>query len=329
MKKGLRLVDGKPSVAALIKRAAGLLAEAKNLADVVEARDAAALTLEFAALAREYRLQQGDAGQAHADAWVLLQRATRRLGEMTSKLPHGKAGRPKTTAEVIGTDHGQISKSARLREIGISKMEARRAEAVAALPPKEFESRLEVGEKKIIARATGGGISSASAAAEYDGDSYGTPAKYVEPGRRVMGGIDFDPASNARAANVIRAKRYCTKEDSGLLVPWVADSIWLNPPYSKGLIEAFVKKFCDELALEHFDTAIVLVNSSTETDWYQSLLGACDAICLPDHRIAFELDGVAIDQNRYAQTFFYVGDAIDAFEREYSQFGKILFPRAA
>jgi ParB family chromosome partitioning protein len=57
-----------------------------------------------------------------------------------------------------------------------------------------------------------------------------TPPELVEPARAVMGGIDLDPASSARANDVVRARQHYTRRDDGLSKPWRADRVFLNPP---------------------------------------------------------------------------------------------------
>jgi hypothetical protein len=50
-----------------------------------------------------------------------------------------------------------------------------------------------------------------------------TPSRYVDAGRRVLGAIDLDPASCARANETVKASIYWTKADDGLKQPW---NIW-------------------------------------------------------------------------------------------------------
>jgi hypothetical protein len=66
-----------------------------------------------------------------------------------------------------------------------------------------------------------------------------TPALIVDAARRLMGGIDLDPASCALANETVKAARYYTRDDDGLTKPW-RGRIFLNPP--GGLIKVPGKK---------------------------------------------------------------------------------------
>lgn len=55
------------------------------------------------------------------------------------------------------------------------------------------------------------------------------------------------------------------------------------------------------------EQAINLVPSYTGEKWYQNLLKTASAICLPNHRIEFLLDGKFQTAPRMASTFFYFG----------------------
>src|SRR5262249_56141272 len=57
-----------------------------------------------------------------------------------------------------------------------------------------------------------------------------TPARYIELAREVLGEIDLDPASSAKAQEIVKAQRYFTLEQDGLIRPWHG-RVWLNPPY--------------------------------------------------------------------------------------------------
>jgi hypothetical protein len=58
----------------------------------------------------------------------------------------------------------------------------------------------------------------------------GTPPEVIAYARYVMGDIDLDPASSLFwNHHLVKAKRYFTKEEDGLVQPW-SGRIFLNPP---------------------------------------------------------------------------------------------------
>lgn len=59
---------------------------------------------------------------------------------------------------------------------------------------------------------------------------YFTPPYVIEAARATMGGIDLDPASCAKANEIVRADKFFTKEDNGLSHQW-AGNVWMNHPF--------------------------------------------------------------------------------------------------
>lgn len=138
-------------------------------------------------------------------------------------------------------------------------------------------------------------------------DEYQTPRKYVEAARLVMGTIDLDPASSAINSKRLQISSHYTKENSAFESKWFGN-VWLNPPYSKPNLTKFTNQVINSYVVRsEIDQLIYLIPSSTSEKWYQSCLKYASAICLPDHRIDFLLNGVYQTAPRMSNTFFYFG----------------------
>jgi hypothetical protein len=313
-----------PKIASVeaVARAVELLAKSEDLGDVLEIRDQA---IAMAA----YNKQKADSAEAQAIAWKIQKLAERRFGELSAALQKAKPG-PQPSSEIVpdpDLSPPPVPKKKVLADLGVTPAQAARYERAAQIPEAEHKARIDHGAERLRKGKSAKNPDSTTSASDYSSDEWCTPAPYIEAARAVFGGaIDLDPASNALGQNVVHATHWYHKGDSGLIIPWEAGSVWLNPPYSRTLCPAFIEKCCVEFAAGRFDQGIVLTNSSTETGWYQTLLKSCSAICLPSERIAFELQGRAVEDNRNAQTFFYLGDKLQAFHREFSKFGEILAP---
>jgi hypothetical protein len=76
-----------------------------------------------------------------------------------------------------------------------------------------------------------------------------TPARFIDLARKVMGGIDLDPASSDIAQETVQATTYFTKDDDGLSREW-AGKVWLNPPYAELRLRWCLKKLLRQLGLK-------------------------------------------------------------------------------
>lgn len=156
-----------------------------------------------------------------------------------------------------------------------------------------------------------------------ESDEWYTPQKYIKSARLVMGSIDVDPCTCEFAQTRVKAATYYTAEHNGLDKVWFGN-IWLNPPYSE------TGKWIDKLKFwlcYQFD-AIVLVNSKTETEWYQWCLENCRAFCLVKGRIQFEKEDGVKGTGRSGSTFFYFSNTIHGdiiFRNEFEKYGKVFW----
>ena len=144
-----------------------------------------------------------------------------------------------------------------------------------------------------------------------DSDSWYTPKRYIDAARDVLDGIELDPFSSVFANNLVRADRFFDVEHSAFAQDWRSPdgspvSVWMNPPYSSGLINRAISHFVQQYKNGDIKSAIVLTNNSTETKWFAELRSQCSAICFTNHRISFEShDGKNMSTNTRGQVFFY------------------------
>lgn len=157
-----------------------------------------------------------------------------------------------------------------------------------------------------------------------DRNEWYTPELYLRTVNEVIGGIEFDPYSDEVANRTVKAKEFFTKE-TPIHAPWPqVRTVWMNPPFGRGLIDMCVDRFLVEYFRQNFE-AIVLTNNATETQWFQELLACATSICLTNHRIAFvSTDGKKVSGNTRGQTFFYFGNEPDCFKYFFKEFGSVL-----
>jgi len=142
-----------------------------------------------------------------------------------------------------------------------------------------------------------------------------TPEDWIKRARSAMGGtIDVDPASCEFAQRTVQATEWFDRERDGLAHPW-RGNVWLNPPYSGGLIEPFIKKLVAER--NNFAQAIVLVHSLTDTTWFHTLCSIADAIAFTKDRIYFYNKDGEQPSPRYGSALVYIGDRPEEFAKEF------------
>ena len=113
-------------------------------------------------------------------------------------------------------------------------------------------------------------------------DEWYTPKEIIE----ALGSFDLDPcAPEKRLWNT--AKHHYTKQDDGLSKEWFG-RVWLNPPYSRPLIEKFVKKLAD-----HGNGIALLFNRCDSKLFHEQVFDRAKAIMFLRGRIRFyRQDGI-------------------------------------
>jgi ParB family chromosome partitioning protein len=156
-------------------------------------------------------------------------------------------------------------------------------------------------------------------------EDWHTPAALVERVRLVLRTIDLDPASNRKAQEIIKAKRYYTMSDDGLNHKW-SGQVWMNPPYSRDKVSAFTNKLGLEYVAGNVTEAICLVSAYTDAQWFQRLAACSAAICFPKSRVKFIAPKNRIAQPTQGQAFMYLGRRVARFQKHFTDVGTIVVP---
>jgi hypothetical protein len=147
-----------------------------------------------------------------------------------------------------------------------------------------------------------------------------TPPIYLDAAREVLGTIDLDPASSEIAQARVQAESFFTAEENGLLHDW-SGKVWMNPPYTAGLVDEFLEKLCQHYEANEVTEAIVLVNNATETRWFQGAAKTAAAICFPSSRIRFLDPEGNPGAPLQGQAFIYFGSDAQTFCDVFNEFG--------
>jgi len=205
--------------------------------------------------------------------------------------------------------------------LGWSPAKVAQAEVVRKEDPEKW-SEVKAGTKTVGAAYTE--VKKPHVANNSGENEWYTPPKYTEAAKRVMGGIDLDPASNSVANEFVKADAFYTKEDDGLTKPWYG-RVWLNPPYAQPLIAQFAEAVVVKFSSAEFEQAVVLVNNATDTKWLQSMMKECSAACFLEGRIRY-LDKTGEPKNSpiQGQVALYFGEDIQRFTDEFGAFGVVM-----
>ena len=236
----------------------------------------------------------------------------------------------KVAAKAAGVSHDTYAKGKKVIERGVPELaqavrdgdaSIHAAAQVADLSPNEQREAVSSGTVKQVAKAQQSRRKGASGSSEWY-----TPDWCLSAAREVLGDFDLDPASCTLAQKRVRAKTYYDKDQDGLSQPW-AGTVWLNPPFTRGLMPKFVDKLVAEVDAGNVTAAILLTNSETETAWFQAAASKASRLCFPCSRIRF-LRGAAGTQSspQMGQTLFYFGSDCERFAEVFRELGVVMTP---
>ncbi len=296
---------------ALIDRASTRLSEARNSAEVLEARAVAQSALHYAKITKA-------ANETQADCLRMIVRAEMRMadeidrGQEEGHIQGAHAGvqsSDRANLEEVGVDKRRLSEWRQIRDAGEDVVEST---IQRALDEGRAPSKNEINVAVFHHRTNGTGL-----------NEWYTPPEYIESAREVLGDIDLDPASNALAQETVRAQTFFTEDDNGLEKVW-SGRLWLNPPYSQPLISQFCEKLTNELTNGAVSAAITLTHNYTDTNWFHILAGHANAFCFKRGRIRFINQNGELASPTQGQVFCYFGSDALRFAQHFSKHGAVL-----
>ena len=124
-----------------------------------------------------------------------------------------------------------------------SKDQVKRQRKLAAVPDEVVETVFQEAAEQGVVPSERDLIEAAKPSdTRFPGDAdhsneYYTPSEILKPARLAMGGhFDLDPASCREANEVVHARQFYTTLTDGLSQDWKGERVWLNPPYSGGVL---------------------------------------------------------------------------------------------
>ena len=151
-----------------------------------------------------------------------------------------------------------------------------------------------------------------------------TPVAVLALARRILGGIDLDPASDAQAQRTVQAARWYGPLDDGLRQPWQG-RVWCNPPYGRE-IGPWVRRFADAAAAGEMTAGLLLVPARTDTRWWLAVSHL--PLCAWTGRLAF-IGQPKGGRAPFPSALVYAGRNPDRFAEILAPHGTIYRPATA
>lgn len=150
---------------------------------------------------------------------------------------------------------------------------------------------------------------------------YYTPPEIIEAARSVMGKIDIDPASSAKANERVLARLYYNQTEDGLLFPWHG-TVWLNWPFGRIQNPKWCAKLISEYEIRNTVQACTITFAATSEAWFQPLMQYPQCYLTP--RTNYYLaDGTKKKGVTKGSVVTYFGQQLDLFAAKFERFGTI------
>ena len=151
-------------------------------------------------------------------------------------------------------------------------------------------------------------------------DCWNTPVTFVADVIRFFdGSLDLDPCSNDEENPNVPAKKVYTEKTNGLAHDWIAESVFMNHPYSESKL--WVPYAVSQYKCGNAKELILLIKLDISTKWWSSV-SRYPWIAI-NTRLKF---GDSKSAAPFQSAIVYLGDNLDKFVDVFGKYGTAYVP---
>ena len=150
-------------------------------------------------------------------------------------------------------------------------------------------------------------------------DCWNTPPEFVGDVLKYFGTLDLDPCSNDEDNPNVPAKKVYTEETNGLAHQWVADSVFMNHPYSQS--DKWIPYAVSQYELGYAKEMILLIKLDVSTKWWRSV--SQYSWIAVNERMKF---GDGTGASPFQSAIIYLGKNLEKFNTIFCKYGTLYAP---
>lgn len=128
--------------------------------------------------------------------------------------------------------------------------------------------------------------------------------------------LELDPCSNSLGCPNVPAKTLYTEELDGLSKPWIAESVFMNHPYSESKL--WIPYAAQQYECGNAKEIVILTKLDISTKWWQSI---CNYPWIAvNRRLKF---GGSKSAAPFQSAIVYLGDNLSRFKEIFQKYGTI------
>ena len=150
-------------------------------------------------------------------------------------------------------------------------------------------------------------------------DKWNTPPEFVGDVIQYFGTLDLDPCCNDENHPNVPAKKVYTEKTNGLAHKWIADSVFMNHPYSNS--KEWVPYAVSQYESGNSKEMILLIKLDVSTKWWKSV-SQYSWIAI-NKRLKF---GDGKGAAPFQSAIIYLGKNLDRFNEAFGKYGTLYVP---